>query len=385
MNKKLWLLAILLIPALSWAQNRKIDLKLQLPLEEVLKTAQKENKYVFLDFGSPRCSPCLWLKKNVFTIDSIADFVNERFVSVDYQLGDEKKRLSAKYGVVGEPVLLILDNKGNLMHKMVGKCEPDEFMRRFRQGLDVNRNFVAQNKKFENGERSPEFIKDYLETIHIARETERLKELVNIFFNVPVEKLKEKTYWDVFVRYSEDPVGREMMYVFDNREEFYKLYGKANVESKINVIYGAKASAYIFGHKPPAKEAEFVKMLDYLQKTDYEKATEWLVYMVPAQYKYTDWVAMAKEIDNALRFNIYKGLKKESYMKMMAEQMCWYSNDKNALPYAVKWIDSLLPLLDNDETKKSVLGTKVSLLEKLEIKDGVADIKNQIQKLEKLN
>lgn len=85
-------------------------------MDGVLKRAKAENKHVFLDFGSFTCGPCQFIKKEVFTIDSVADFINERFVSVDYMDGAEKDRLRSLYKVVGEPVLLILDNDGNLMH-----------------------------------------------------------------------------------------------------------------------------------------------------------------------------------------------------------------------------------------------------------------------------
>ena len=87
-----FVLLSIVLSAGVWAQNRKVEMALQLPLDEVLAKAKAHNKYVFLDFGSPRCSPCLWIKKNIFTIDSVADFINSTFVSVDYQLGDEKKR-----------------------------------------------------------------------------------------------------------------------------------------------------------------------------------------------------------------------------------------------------------------------------------------------------
>ena len=48
------------------AQNRKVDMFQELPLQEALIRAAKAKKYVLLDFGSPRCSPCLYIKKKVF-------------------------------------------------------------------------------------------------------------------------------------------------------------------------------------------------------------------------------------------------------------------------------------------------------------------------------
>jgi hypothetical protein len=181
----------------------------------------------------------------------------------------------------------------------------------------------------------------------------------------PLEQLKDKRFWDLFVRYNDDPVSREMIYVFDNREEFSQLFTKKVVENKINRHFSAKVNLYIFGHDAPVKDEKFTKMLDYLQHTDYEKATEWLTLLVPAKYKFTDWVQMAREIDNSLAFNILKGKKRETYMKMMAEQLTWYSKDTAALPYALKWIDRLMPQLKDEKTIKSVKETRETIIEKL--------------------
>src|SRR3989339_856358 len=114
-------LLILSLPGLAYAQTRKVNLQKNVPLEDVLKAAKAQKKLVFLDFGSPKCSPCLYMKNNIFTIDSVADFVNERFISADYTEGPEKVRLSKIYGVYTEPVFLIVDSDGNLMHRTEGR------------------------------------------------------------------------------------------------------------------------------------------------------------------------------------------------------------------------------------------------------------------------
>ena len=130
-------------------QNRKIELLKNEPFEKASAMAKKEKKLLFLDFGSPRCSPCLFMKNNIFTIDSVADFVNARFISVDYTEGEEKSRLSQIYSVNTEPVFLIVDADGNLMHRTEGKSTAAEMLERFRQGIDPTRNLTAMNKKYD--------------------------------------------------------------------------------------------------------------------------------------------------------------------------------------------------------------------------------------------
>lgn len=323
------------------AQNRKVNLKENLPFEDVLRQAQAEDKYIFLDFGSLTCKPCLYIKNNVLTLDSVADFINPRFVSVDYNSGVEKDRLRKLYQVVGEPVLLILDKHGNLMHRMVGKMEGNELMERFRQGLDTENNLVALKNKYANGQRDQRFVLKYLETLKISRDVDIMNSVLQEYLSGPLERLKQPEYYEVFMRYNEDILSREMIYVFDNRQEFYKLFDKVELDGKINSLYANKSRAYLYGHNPPADDPTFVEMLANAQKTDFPSATDWLVYLVPAQHKYKDWVAMAKEVDKIYDFNIIKGNSGKTFKELMVTQYMMYCDDPNGLQYAARWCDDL--------------------------------------------
>lgn len=332
-------------------QNRSVKLHKNMHLREVLTMAKKQKKLVLLDFGSPRCSPCLFIKNEIFTIDSIADFINERFVSVDYTEGAEKKRLSKIYNVYTEPVILICNHKGELMHRMEGKCSAMEMMHRLRQGIDVKNNLIAQATIYANGNREPAFLTSYVTTLHNAGlRTQRDSVLGHIFSpTFDVEALKTPEYWEIFLRYNESPVNRVGSYVFNHREEFYEIFGEEVVNGKIDRMFNGKLRTYTYGQTPPAEEEEYRDILACLQKTDYPKSTEWLIYFMPVQYKFKDWLAMAKAIDYALAFNIPKRKAKETYMIMMSRQICWYSDNYEALTYALKWIDQVIATTEDPE------------------------------------
>ena len=65
----LLLLATILLTGVH-GQNRQVDLPKNIPLQDILKKAKKQKKHVLLDFGSPRCSPCLFIKNKIFTIST---------------------------------------------------------------------------------------------------------------------------------------------------------------------------------------------------------------------------------------------------------------------------------------------------------------------------
>lgn len=348
------------------AQERKVEMIKDQPVGQVFEQAKREQKHVLLDFGSPRCSPCLYIKNKIFTIDSIADFINSRFVVADYTQGEEKERLSALYHVYTEPVLLILDAQGNLMHRMEGKCTPAEMMERLRQGLDTQGNLAALQEKYARGDRSPDFLIAYIETLHVAGLTDqKLRVLTDIFFpSFELERLKEPKFWDIFVRYNESPVSREGCYVFGHREEFYRLFGKDAVEAKINTMFNVKLRTYTYGHTPPMESEEYRKILHLLQHTDYPESSAWLAYLMPAQYRFRDWQAMAEAIQAAIDFNLLKGEAKQTYMLMMSRQICWYADDSSALQYALCWIEEVIACA-KPEALSGLEEEKMQILQKI--------------------
>ncbi|MCK9305107.1 MAG: DUF255 domain-containing protein [Bacteroidales bacterium] len=361
---------LIIICGLGYSQNRSVNLLKNEPYDKVAKLAKKENKLLFLDFGSPRCSPCLYMKNNIFTIDSVADFVNEHFISVDYTEGDEKKRLSGIYGVYSEPVFLIVDPlDGKLLHRTQGKSTAGEMLERFRQGMDRENNLAAQNRDYENGRRDPAFILSYINTLHIAGLRDQKQSVLENIFpdDFPLDSLTKPTYWELYRKFDESAVSRQSLFVMDNLKLFSDLYGERNVHSKIDILYGGMSRVYIFGKVAPLEDPMFKTILEYAQKSDHPKASEWLTYLVPAHYKFSDWVRFAKEIENAMAFNILKGDARFMYKKMMSEQLAWYCNDIKALPYSIKWIDELLSITPEQEKRKSLIETRESVVAKIEI------------------
>lgn len=344
-----------------YAQNRQVNLKENLPFEEVLKMAKEQNKHIFLDFGSLTCQPCMYIKKKVLTIDSVADFINERFVSVDYNLGKEKDRLRKLYNVVGEPVLLILDQNGNLMHRMAGKMEANEIMERFKQGLDPQNNLAALDEKYKQGTVDKEFMLKYLETLLHAGEVNRMNSVYHEYTSGSLENLKNPAYFEVFYVYNDDISSDEVLYMTEHWEEFGKLFGSERINSKINKLYGISSAKYLYGHTNPKSDPAFMKVLNFMQKTTHPRASEWLSYLVPAQYKYENWLKMAQEIDNIYKYNILKGQTGVSYKDMMITQFVMYCHDPEALAYGIKWCEELS--VSVDKKKKQTYQNTIKMFE----------------------
>jgi thioredoxin-related protein len=83
--------------------------------------AKHENKLMLMDVYATWCVPCKKLDKAVFSDQEIGDFINTKFVSlkVDGEKG-EGPELMKKFGVPGYPTIILLDQNGEEIDRLVG-------------------------------------------------------------------------------------------------------------------------------------------------------------------------------------------------------------------------------------------------------------------------
>ncbi|TAJ13498.1 DUF255 domain-containing protein [Marinilabiliaceae bacterium JC017] len=106
-------------------------------MEAAFKKAKAKNKLIFIDTYTTWCRPCLKMAKDVFTIDEVADYYNENFISLKLDCMKEPgKSLADKYGVKGFPTFLFIDGHGELVHTADGYMEPDKFIEQGKKALE---------------------------------------------------------------------------------------------------------------------------------------------------------------------------------------------------------------------------------------------------------
>lgn len=126
------------------ANTRSIAFE-ELTYEEALKKAQKENKLVFIDAYTAWCQPCVMMTKNIFTLNSVADFYNENFINVKLDFGKDKA-LAEKFDVHGYPAFIFVNGKGKAVYMAGGYSEEDKFIGYGKEALKQ-----AEGIAFEKG------------------------------------------------------------------------------------------------------------------------------------------------------------------------------------------------------------------------------------------
>jgi len=145
------------------AQNRHVAFETDSLVSHALDKAKSQGKLVMVDCYTTWCVPCKALSNLVFTVDSVADFINEKMVCVKLNMETSQgKEYIKKYNVGAFPTVLFLKPDGSLHFKFVGYHPADEFMQIVREGLNPTNKVADMNARYASGERGGDFIRPYI-------------------------------------------------------------------------------------------------------------------------------------------------------------------------------------------------------------------------------
>lgn len=117
-------------------------------LKEVLAEARQQGKLVFLEIYRDSCQSCLLMEKNVFNLDSVADFYNLHFFSL---------RESATRAIEGGepsalkdfPVYLFLNATGQVLFRAEGFAEAGQFIQYGEIAVQKSKGIVFKKTSLE--------------------------------------------------------------------------------------------------------------------------------------------------------------------------------------------------------------------------------------------
>lgn len=120
------------------AEKDSIHFKHDPPFDSLLAQAKETGKPIFLDAYATWCGPCKWMDKNMFTIDSVADFYNEHFICAKYDMEKgEGALLKQRFGVIYYPTYLLIGSDGRVLDSITGMvANPAAFISFGRAALD---------------------------------------------------------------------------------------------------------------------------------------------------------------------------------------------------------------------------------------------------------
>lgn len=359
----------LFISTATRAQNRSVEFE-HTEWKKVLNKAKKENKLIFVDCYTSWCGPCKMMAKDVFTQDHVADYFNANFVNykVDMEKG-EGPTLKPDWKINAYPTFLVINSKGEVIHRVVGAYGADEFIEYMKEAQSEEKNFAALQKAYEAGQRDGEFMFSYLRSLRMANlDKEEAEKADSYIKSLKKTDLLKKENWNIIKYFMKNPLADEFRYVVESRNQFSEVVGTDEIDSKIYNTYNKKIEDFSYFYPGEGRvydKAGFDRMILDLQNSNFFRAPELIAIALNNEYaRQNDWDKFAYVVDAALDFSLLQNNdNKFRYFDSAANIIAKASKNKNLLEKALRWADYASSNEIRPEHKSGYLATKAKVLE----------------------
>lgn len=336
----LLILSFLILTSVSIAQNRTIEFT-HGTFSEILAKAKKENKMVYVDCYTVWCGPCKWMAKNVFTNDTVADFYNKNFVSVEIDMEKgEGLEIAKKYEIRAYPTMLYLNSEGTQLHRTCGSTPAKNFIANGENALAPNKQLATYAANFKDGKVTATFAATYFAMLENACQSHDT-ELNNYFTTVNATDLKSRANWEIIYTYVEDYYSKTFQAFEADKSAFAKLYTVDSVEDKVNRVYTSGLYSAIQNKDMVVYESLKTKLRASKTK-DAEKII--LLADIKLFQRSQDWAKYAASVsDYVSKYAFNNANELNSFAWSFYEQV----DDKKMLENAVVWAKKATELDNN--------------------------------------
>jgi thioredoxin-related protein len=241
MKKLFIILCIILNYGLAFS-TENTNLFENISIENAIEKANHENKNVFLYFHFKECGGCIKMDKNVFINKNIQDLLKQKFVLVNVITTEkEGKEISLKYKVSSNPAYIILDIKGNLLHKFVGIYSQVDFINELNK-VNTSHSSNYLNELYKTNKNDKKFLKDYIYNLEKLGELDNnyIHDYINLLNNEEfIDSINIKFIYD-FMYWKYKPTfefnSREMIYFRNNLNLFKKYHNPEQIDNRLLFI-----------------------------------------------------------------------------------------------------------------------------------------------------
>ena len=231
-QKTLFCLLFLVVAQLILAQNEKGIAFQEIDFSTALAKAKEEKKLIFIDAYAVWCGPCKMMDKNVFPQAEVGNVYNKHFVSlkIDMEKG-EGITLAQKYGVRAYPSFLFVDSDGEVAHRSIGYQTPEQFIALAEVAIDPERQLGALGKKYDAGNRDPEFLSGYISALRDVMDPRA--SVITAAYLETQENWGTDNIRTLLFQSIDQAEGNYYDYMIQNRQDFITQFGEDAFEEKV--------------------------------------------------------------------------------------------------------------------------------------------------------
>ena len=371
--------------ATVYAQNRSIEFR-DGTWQEITEQARKEKKMIFVDCYTSWCGPCKMLAKNIFTQDSVADFYNGNFVcfQIDMEKG-EGPELAKKYSVAAFPTLLYIDAQGELKHCVVGYQQAGELIQNGRNALIGQNTLPDFQKRYEAGERDPEFVKEYIEVLYKAYRPRLQREVATEY----IQTLSERDFytretWNIIIKNLSDPLSPVLKKVAANKFRFSQVVAKDTIDIFLDYTLKSAVNGFLWWtpDKGAFNQQRYDDLLAYLFTQNLPKVPQYIATLYAAKYLKTgDMRGMLDEMRNSLHYGIFYDPQDKLDFIRNSFRHIEMLGDKDFLQEANVWLDACMETAPTGYYKSEYMKVKARILRALGKTDEAEALEREAPKI----
>jgi thiol-disulfide isomerase/thioredoxin len=198
---------------------------------QALEEAKSQKRVIFVDAYAVWCGPCKRMSSQVFPDKQVGDFFNKHFVNLKIDMEkSENVDFASKYPVGSYPTLMFIDETGKVVLKDVGAKGVDALLELGKKALGADNKSVDYTKKYEAGERSAQFIHDYV--VELNKASKPSLKIVNDYLKTAKPEDAEITKKIIFEGTTEAD-SRVFNLMVGELSAYRKEYSNERVEAKI--------------------------------------------------------------------------------------------------------------------------------------------------------
>ena len=343
--------------------------------KKALTQARQSGKLIFFDGYTTWCGPCRKMEKEVFTMPEVANYFNQKFINVKYDMEKgEGIELKNQYDVSAFPTYLFIDGKGQVVHRIIGAYTNEgEFLTYAKMAVTPGQSYTDLEQRYRNGERNPDIMFSYMRVLRLAGEQKKKEALVKSYLSLMTkDHFMDSAYWGAVKLFLKDPFSREFNILLNNRNDIAAAIGVTEVDGKIYEVIdqGIKDINSASGAASSNGKSKEEDLLLLLRKADFPRRNELLARALATWHaSQGNWYDYACTVDAMMDYRLLDGFDGAlDELDSHARKVERLALDDALLKKALRWSEFTCDKALHAADKARFLKTKASLLEKLHLR-----------------
>lgn len=328
-------------------------------VDQIFAQAKTENKPVFIEIYSESCHVCQTFIP-VFKEQAVSDFYNKNFLNYKIEVTAPEFQsflLAQKIFVPSLPLLLFFDQDKNLLHLGVTDANGEKVIEQGKMALDPARRGATMKKRFEQGEKSNQFLVDYAMYSRVTMDTLMNRKAMEVYAKQQLESdyISETNFLAVqkLLMDVENPLGN---YFVNHLPAYRKVHDPAMVKNVAeNLIMSSLYSS--FGN---AYSSDKIKqMREYMIKAEISPQVARNRVLLPLINAYFREKTPAKAVELVNTHMTQVPLQVPDYLYLL-KHFNEKSPDASYVPSAEKWAANALNLVEKNSADEATIRAELA-------------------------